>query len=439
MAGAALGVACLVRADVLLGALVLVAGIGGRAPGGRPARGPGLRAGAAALAGLLLLLAPWTVFASRRAHAFVPITDGGSSTLFIATYLPGHGTIFGLKHALHAELVRRHPRYRHVPIQRISSRAFLNTVAQRHPGLGHDAAISAALRHNLRVYVLGHPVAFAKLTATKIGRMWGQPFRGSHRHATAGPLWAHRVLLALALLGLLGGLWRRRTAPLVLVALALLVIAAVERRVRGRGAPRLPADARADRGRRGGLGRVGGTPARARVASRHLRARVHHVPRLRPRPRVRRPHHARLHRRVGGVLGALRARCSPASTAPTRRTPTTASRSTRTRRSIPGVDGPQAMRSVAMHLMRLCLVYERGMAPGAGRAIAPRLLSQPPDVAWLEPPADRGAVTVADVAAAAGPDEHLVRVDDWGRCVWSAWSAHHATVRRWLDASLAPA
>ena len=119
-AGAALGVACLVRADVLLGALVLVAGVAvvaWRAAG----RGPGLRAGAALLAGMLVLLAPWTVFASRRAHAFVPITDGGASTLFIATYLPGHGTIFGLKHALHAELVRRHPRYRHVPIQRISS------------------------------------------------------------------------------------------------------------------------------------------------------------------------------------------------------------------------------------------------------------------------------------------------------------------------------
>jgi 4-amino-4-deoxy-L-arabinose transferase-like glycosyltransferase len=226
VAGAALGVACLTRADVLLGALVVVVGIA-VAAWRAAARGSGLRAGAAALAGLLLLLAPWTVFASRRAHAFVPITDGGSSTLFIATYLPGHGTIFGLKHALHAELVRRHPRYRHVPIQRISSRAFLNTVAQRHPGLGHDAAISAELRRNLHVYVLGHPVAFAKLTATKIGRMWGAPFRGTYHHSGALPLWTHRVLLALALLGLLGGLWRRRTAPLVLVALGLLVIAAV--------------------------------------------------------------------------------------------------------------------------------------------------------------------------------------------------------------------
>ncbi|MDP9346420.1 MAG: DUF5946 family protein [Actinomycetota bacterium] len=105
----------------------------------------------------------------------------------------------------------------------------------------------------------------------------------------------------------------------------------------------------------------------------------------------------------------------------------------------PGADGPQARRSVAMHLMRLCLVYERGMRPAAGREMAPLLLAQPPDLAWLRPPADRGAVTVAAVAAAAGPDEHLVRVDDWGRAVWGAWAGHHATVRRWLDATLAPA
>ena len=105
----------------------------------------------------------------------------------------------------------------------------------------------------------------------------------------------------------------------------------------------------------------------------------------------------------------------------------------------PGVEGPQAMRSVAMHLMRLCLVYERGMPPATGRGMAPRLLAQPPGVAWLQPPAHRGARTVADVAAAANADEHLLRVDDWGRELWAAWSEHHATVRRWLDATLVPA
>jgi hypothetical protein len=103
------------------------------------------------------------------------------------------------------------------------------------------------------------------------------------------------------------------------------------------------------------------------------------------------------------------------------------------------VAGPQSTRSVALHLMRLCLVVERGLAPAAGRGLAPRLLAQPPGVRWLDPPRDPGAVTVADVGAAPSADAHLIRVDDWGRSVWGAWEAHHATVRGWLDTALAAA
>ena len=227
LAGLALGAACRVRADVLLAALAAVALLGAlrwRASG----RGPGLRAGGAALAGLLVLLVPWSVFASRRARAFVPITDGGASTLFIATYLPGHGTIFGLKRSMRAELVRRHPGYRNRPIRQIPSMRFLDVVAERHPGLGRDAAISKELSRNLRVYVLGHPLQFARMTAGKVWRMWGAPFHGSFRRSTSADVWVHRLLVALALLGLLGGLWRRRSGGLALTAVAIAVVAAVD-------------------------------------------------------------------------------------------------------------------------------------------------------------------------------------------------------------------
>ncbi len=105
----------------------------------------------------------------------------------------------------------------------------------------------------------------------------------------------------------------------------------------------------------------------------------------------------------------------------------------------PGEPGPQSTPSVAMHLMRLCLVYERGLRPQAGRALAPRLLARPAGLTWLTPPAHRGAVTVADVAAADGLEEHERRVDAWGRSVWEAWAPHHAAVGRWLDEVLAPA
>jgi hypothetical protein len=42
-------------------------------------------------------------------------------------------------------------------------------------------------------------------------------------------------------------------------------------------------------------------------------------------------------------------------------------------------------------------------------------------------------VTVLDVLAARDLAEHVARVERWARSVWDAWSAHHDTVRRWLD------
>jgi 4-amino-4-deoxy-L-arabinose transferase-like glycosyltransferase len=222
VAGAALGLACLVRADVLLAALLLGPAVGllhGRRAGWRA----GTAVGAAALVGVLAVVGPWSAWASRRDRAFVPITDGGPATLFVGTYLPGHGTIFGLKHALAGEALRVHPSIRHKAVFRLPEKVFLDAVAARHPQLSRDAAISAELHRNLRVYLLGQPVAFGRMMAGKVWRMWGFPFRGTFRRVGVTTLWLHRLLVALALLGLLGGLVRRRSA---ILGLALLILGA---------------------------------------------------------------------------------------------------------------------------------------------------------------------------------------------------------------------
>jgi 4-amino-4-deoxy-L-arabinose transferase-like glycosyltransferase len=226
-AGVGVGLACLVRADVLPAALVLapVAGLLHARRGGRRA---GLAVGCATLAGVLAVVGPWSAFASRRDRAFVPITDGGASTLFVGTYLPGHGTIFGLKHALAREAVRVHPSIRHRPLFRVPEKLFLDAVAARHPQLSRAAAISAEMHRNLRVYLLGHPAAFARMLAAKVWRMWGFPFQGTFHNAGTTTIWLHRVLVALALVGLLGGLLRRRSTMLVLAGLALGVTAVVD-------------------------------------------------------------------------------------------------------------------------------------------------------------------------------------------------------------------
>ncbi|MEA2385316.1 MAG: hypothetical protein QOH72_5287 [Solirubrobacteraceae bacterium] len=226
VAGAVAGAACLVRADLLLAVLVLVPAVGIL-----HARRAGWRAGTAVagalLAGVLVLVAPWSIWASRAAGTFVPITDGASSTLLVATYLPGDGTIFGFKHAMAAETRRVHPELRHTRVFRIPEKEIMDAVAARHPHLSHDAAITAELHRNLRVYLLGHPVAFAGMTARKAWRMWGFPFRGTFHRNSAATVWIHRALVALALLGLLAGVFVARSAALGLVLVALCTNVAV--------------------------------------------------------------------------------------------------------------------------------------------------------------------------------------------------------------------
>jgi hypothetical protein len=96
----------------------------------------------------------------------------------------------------------------------------------------------------------------------------------------------------------------------------------------------------------------------------------------------------------------------------------------------PGVPVPQSRQSVCGHLMSLCLVVERGMAPARATRALGHFTHR--DYPWLEPPATLGAVTVLDVLGAHDVAEHVTWVERWGRAVWEAWSAHHATIRGWL-------
>ena len=90
----------------------------------------------------------------------------------------------------------------------------------------------------------------------------------------------------------------------------------------------------------------------------------------------------------------------------------------------------------AFHLIRLCWLLEHGGDPAIGQG--PRWLQAQfdgtPELPILEPPVDRGQVTIADVHGAASADEHAARVYRWARSVWQAWSAHH----EWAQGSIRP-
>ena len=99
----------------------------------------------------------------------------------------------------------------------------------------------------------------------------------------------------------------------------------------------------------------------------------------------------------------------------------------------PGEPGRRAEQSVAVHLAVLYLVFERGQDIAHASEQRDALTERPRPFGWLDPPGELGRVTVADVLEASCPEEHDARIRDWALNVWSAWAAHHETIRVWLD------
>ena len=101
----------------------------------------------------------------------------------------------------------------------------------------------------------------------------------------------------------------------------------------------------------------------------------------------------------------------------------------------PGLPSPQAVRSVAVHLVGLHLQLERGLSTEelyvARQRVATLGKQGKLDLRWLDLPASPGAVTVLDVLAAKNPAEHARRAREWAESVWEAWALHHEVVRWW--------
>ena len=224
--GVLLGLTILTRADLLLAPLA-AAGVVvalSRAEGRRAAA----RRGGIVLAAAALTLAPWTLLASLHERTFVPVTTGGGSNLFVGTYLPGHGTLFGLKHALGPATRAARPVLAHVRISHIPEQDIISYVARGHYGRREDAFLRGRGLHDLVHYATQRPAAYAGMLVAKVGRLWLNYTRGATLHGSPAPLRAaHILLMVLALAGLALGIRRRRDAALVLVAALLGLVTVV--------------------------------------------------------------------------------------------------------------------------------------------------------------------------------------------------------------------
>jgi 4-amino-4-deoxy-L-arabinose transferase-like glycosyltransferase len=233
--GALLGALALVRPEhlgvaLLLGLVVLARGLRGEWR-------RSLAQAAILLAGVAIVVAPWTIRNAVALDRFVPISTGGGQVLFAGTYLPSGGD----PQKVGEEVLDRHPGLRrrlaaeYLPphtaptLSAVLARVRLEQIlaalaAQRYPGMETDKALSRMGREQLWDDITEEPAEYAGFVAAKIGAIWSHGPRDVMRR----PLWEalHWALLAFGLLGLLI-LGQRRRWEALLLATTFLSITAI--------------------------------------------------------------------------------------------------------------------------------------------------------------------------------------------------------------------
>jgi 4-amino-4-deoxy-L-arabinose transferase-like glycosyltransferase len=228
--GALLGATAMVRPEYLGVAFLLALVVFAR--GARSEWRRALGQASIVLAGVAIVVVPWTARNAISLDRVVPISTGGGQVLFAGTYLPSDGD----PEQVGAEVIARHPGLfdpadaKRLRLEQILARL----AAQRYPELETDQALSRMGRERLWESVSEQPLEYAGFLATKIGRIWSHDSRDVMRQ----PLWAalHWALVGFGLLGLCLLAWRRRWEALVLAttlfsitALSALLVASPRR------------------------------------------------------------------------------------------------------------------------------------------------------------------------------------------------------------------
>lgn len=103
----------------------------------------------------------------------------------------------------------------------------------------------------------------------------------------------------------------------------------------------------------------------------------------------------------------------------------------------PGQPSPQAIQSVAVHLLALYAVFAQGLPLDQVLWVRQRALREERGrkrdrFVWLMPPPLTGMLTVAEIVQLPMPQERSDAVAAYAQQVWSSWSTRHLpTIARW--------
>lgn len=92
-------------------------------------------------------------------------------------------------------------------------------------------------------------------------------------------------------------------------------------------------------------------------------------------------------------------------------------------------------KSLAAHLTGLAWSIEQGGSE-RGLQIPQRWLNSPGKLVKPGLPRERGALTIAYVAAAESPDDYAVRLARWAQSTWAAYAPLHQVAWDWISAAL---
>jgi len=222
--GLLLGATALIRPEYLVVgiAFVVLAGIRmGRERGWRP----GVAAGSVLLAGLVVVLLPWTVRNAIELDRFAPVSTGGGKALYVGTYLPADGDYQRVKALLAERYLGRDLEPGSEALDRVDPVPLFDRVAKRHPELTRDAALGRVGKDNLDRYLGEDPIGYAGMTVRKVGRMWGSGV-GEAMSSTPGRV-VQALLVLLALAGLAVLAQRRRWWEVVACATPIALVTLV--------------------------------------------------------------------------------------------------------------------------------------------------------------------------------------------------------------------
>lgn len=242
LAGLLFGATAMFRPEYLLIGIAFV-GLAAAREGLRRGRRPGIAAGALVLAGIVVVVLPWTVRNAIVLDKLVPLSTGGGKALYVGTYLPADGEYQRVKATLYEEQtgISLDPHSRE--LDEVSPTPLFDEVAvEAYPDLGReqalevrDEALGKVGRENFSTYFGEDPLGYLGMTVRKVGRMWSSGV-GEAMSSTIGRI-AQITLVALGLAGfaLLGTRrrWWELTAlatPIVLVTLVGAASLAAPRR-----------------------------------------------------------------------------------------------------------------------------------------------------------------------------------------------------------------